>query len=159
MSNIVKISLIIISVSLAGIVGILSIIPNPEIREDETNTSRLATLRDRANSDDAESIDEVHFHAMARNRVILEIQPNKLGEGGRDFRVKRNTKGEGCFVYSPQTRYHGVRRNLIWFVSNDNKAYALNSPSKMLTPSLKWPREDGITNIDTMDVIDYIFSE
>ena len=59
--------------------------------------------RDRANSDDAESIDEVQFHAMARAAVILNVEPNNLGVGGREFRVKRNpTAPGGAFVYDPR---------------------------------------------------------
>jgi hypothetical protein len=67
--------------------------------------------------------------------------PNKLGVGGREFKTKPNPKGEGVFVYDPRTRFYGVERNLIWIVINDEEVYPLNGPSKMLTPSLKWPRE------------------
>ena len=73
--------------------------------------------RDRANSDDAESIDEVQFHAMARAAVILNVEPNNLGVGGREFRVKRNpTAPGGAFVYDPRDRFQGVERNLVWWV-------------------------------------------
>lgn len=77
----------------------------------------------------------------ARGLVIQALKlPNKLGVGGREFRTKPNPKGTGVFVYDPRTRFHGVKRNLIWLVVND-QAYPLNGPSKMLTPALGWPRE------------------
>ena len=59
-------------------------------RPREASRRSLQEQRDTANSDDAESIDEVQFHAMARAAVILNVEPNKLGVGGREFRVKRN---------------------------------------------------------------------
>ena len=69
----------------------------------------LQEQRDRANSDDAESIDEVQFHAMARAAVILNVEPNKLGVGGQEFRVKRNPNAPGgAFVYDPRDRFQGV---------------------------------------------------
>lgn len=77
----------------------------------------------------------------ARGIVIQALtMPNKLGVGGREFRTKPNPKGEGVFVYDPRTEFAGVQRNLIWLIVK-NTAYALNGPSKTLTPSLKWPRE------------------
>ena len=77
----------------------------------------------------------------ARGIVIQALtMPNNLGVGGREFRTKLNPKGEGVFVHDPRTRFSGVKRNLIWLVIDDT-AYPLNGPSKMLTPSLRWPRE------------------
>lgn len=77
----------------------------------------------------------------ARGIVIQALEPNKLGVGGAEFRTKPNIKGDGVFVYDPRTRFHGVARYFIWLVIEDD-AYPLNGPSKMLTPSLKWPREE-----------------
>ena len=76
----------------------------------------------------------------ARGIVIIALERNSLGIGGAEFRTKPNPKGKGVFVYDPRTRFSGVERNLIWVVVRD-QAHPLNGPSKMLTPSLKWPRE------------------
>ncbi len=119
----------------------------------------LTTYRDRANSDDAESVDEAFFHGQARALVIMKVQPNNLHVGGREFRVKRNPVGKGCFVYDPRTIFSGVKRNLVWWVLDENRAYALNSPSKMVTPSLKWPREDGIHEPSTAEIVAYVFDK
>ena len=122
-----------------------------------SSAQELSKYRERANSDDAQTIDEAFFHANARALVISNIEPNKLRVGGREFRVKRNPAGEGCFVYDPRTRFDGVKRNLVWWVPRDGKAYPLNSPSKMVTPGLKWSREEGIDAPSTSAVIDYVF--
>jgi len=120
----------------------------------------LVEQRERANSDDAETIEEAFFHAQARALVITNVKPNNLGVGGAEFRVKRNPVGEGCFVYNPRTKFNGVERFLVWWVRNDTTAYALNSPSKMVTPELNFPQEElgakyaSIAN----PVIDYIFN-
>ena len=119
----------------------------------------LTKYRERANSDDAQSIDEAFFHGEARAYIIMEVHPNKLGVGGREFRVKRNPVGKGCFIYDPRTSFSDVKRNLVWWVVENNKAYALNSPSKMVTPSLKWPREDGIQGPSTAEIVDYVFNK
>lgn len=119
----------------------------------------LTKYRERAKSDDAQSVDEAFFHGEARALVIMEVQLNKLGVGGREFRVKRNPVGKGCFVYDPRTEFSGVKRNLVWWVLEENKAYALNSPSKMVTPSLKWPREDGLDEHSTAEIVAYVFEK
>lgn len=117
----------------------------------------LKKYRERTNSDDAQTKDEVFFHGDARALVIMNIEPNKLRVGGREFRVKRNPVGKGCFVYDPRTRFYGVERNLVWWIPKEDKAYPLNSPSKMVTPGLKWPREEGVDAPSTFEVIDYVF--
>ena len=119
--------------------------------------------RDKANSDDAESLDEVHFHAMARAAVILNLEPNKLGVGGKEFRVKRNPAALGeAFVYDPRDRFQGVERNLVWWVPSGAiealMAYPLNGPSKMVTPSLEFPGRAGLVEFpNTHDVVAYVF--
>lgn len=123
-----------------------------------STADELSKYRDRASSDDAQSIEEAFRHGNARALVISSVEPNKLGVGGREFRVKRNPVGEGCFVYDPRTRFSGVERNLVWLVLDEATAYALNSPSKMVTPGLKWPREDGTTAPSTSEVVDYVFN-
>jgi hypothetical protein len=117
----------------------------------------LTELRKRARSDDAQTVKESSFHAVARGLVIRHIEPNKLGVGGREFRVKRNPVGKGCFVYDPRTRFSGVKRNLVWLVLDEDTAYALNSPGKMVTPALKWPREDGVKGPSTGQIVAYVF--
>ena len=116
----------------------------------------LTQYRERAGSDDAESVQEALFHGAARALVIRHVEPNKLGVGGRQFRVKRNPRGPGCFVYDPRTQFAGVERNLVWLVLDESRAYALNSPAKMVTPSLKWPRDDGVLWPSTSEVVAYV---
>ena len=72
--------------------------------------------------------------------VSGSVESNKLNVTSSDLRAKKNPKGDGVFVYVPQTRFSGVERYVIWLVV-DAKGYALNSPSKMVTPSLPWPRD------------------
>jgi hypothetical protein len=119
--------------------------------------SVLKEHRDRANSDDAASIEEAAFHGIARALVIRHVEPNKLGVGGANFRVKRNPLGKLCFVYDPRTRLSGVERNLVWLALDETRAYALNSPGKMVTPTLKLPREDGIDAPPTDEIVAYVF--
>lgn len=78
--------------------------------------------------------------ANAVKLVNAAIETNKLNVTSNDLKAKKNPKGDGVFVYVPQTRYSGVERYVIWMVV-DSQAYALNSPSKMVTPSLPWPRD------------------
>ena len=108
-------------------------------------------------SDDAQTVEEEFFHAEARAFVIRHVEPNELRVGGLEFRVKRNPVGEGCFVYDPRTRFHAVERLLVWWVPTGGTAYALNSPAKMVTPGLPWPREAGVDAPSTSDVVDYVF--
>ena len=123
----------------------------------------LQEQRDRANSDDAESIDEVQFHAMARAAVILNVEPNQLGVGGREFRVKRNpTAPGGAFIYDPHDKFQGVERNLVWWVPSGDIgaliAYPLNSPSQLVTPGSEFPGRAGLAEFpNTPDVVAYVF--
>lgn len=89
--------------------------------------------------------------------MISHVEPNKLGVGGHEFRVKRNPVGSGCVVYDPRTRFQGVERNLLWWVPKEGTSDPLNGPSKMVTPSLKWSREDGVEAPSTSAVVDYVF--
>lgn len=127
--------------------------------QDTSEGESLAKYLERANSDDAETTEEALFHGVARALVISNVEPNELGVGGREFRVKRNPAGEGCFVYDPRTRFAGTERLLVWWVYDDVTAYALNGPSKMVTPKLKFPQEDlGVRYAPITDqVIDYVF--
>ncbi|MBL4885498.1 MAG: hypothetical protein JKY95_13300 [Planctomycetaceae bacterium] len=117
----------------------------------------LDTHRERSKSDDAQDIEESFFHASARAFIIMNVEPNKLNVGGREFRIKRNPVGEGCFVYDPRTRFHGVERLIVWWVRKEGEGYTLNSPSKMVTPGLKWPRDAPIKAPLTHEVVNYVF--
>ena len=95
----------------------------------------LREMRDRGQSDDAESIDEATFHGMARAAVILNVEPNTLGVDGGEFRVKRHPVAPGgAFVYDPRDVFAGVTQNLVWWVPSGDltalMAYPLNGPSK-----------------------------
>lgn len=73
--------------------------------------------------------------------VAASLGPNKLAVEASALKSRPNPKGEGTFVYVPQTRFHGVERMVIWLVI-DNQAYPLNGATKgSVTPSLPWPRE------------------
>ena len=130
---------------------------------EEVVAPSIQEQRDKANSDDAESTDEVHFHSMARAAVILNVEPNKLGVSGREFRIKRNPAAPGgAFVYDPRDRFQGVERNLVWWVpSGDIEAliaYPLNGPSKLVTPRLEFPGRAGLAEFpSTHDVVAYVF--
>ena len=123
----------------------------------------LREMRDRGRSDDAESIDEATFHGMARAAVILNVEPNALGVGGGEFRVKRNPVAPwGAFVYDPRDVFAGVTRNLVWWVPLGDvtalTAYPLNGPSQLVTPGLEFPTQAGLLDVpDTADVVAYVF--
>ncbi len=75
-----------------------------------------------------------------------------------DLRSKDNPKSEGIFVYVPQDRFYGVKRNFIWLVI-EGQAYPLNGPSKKLTPSLTWPREAPEAVWDKTGLNPYVATE
>jgi hypothetical protein len=73
--------------------------------------------------------------------VAAALGTNKLGIKAADLRTLTNPKGEGTFVYSPQTRFNGVERYILWLVI-DGRAFPLNGATKgTVTPTLPWPRE------------------
>ena len=123
----------------------------------------LQEARDRSQSDDASSIEEAFFHGMALVAVIQHVEPNKLGVDGREFRVKRNPAAlGGAFVYDPRESFHGVKRNLVWWVPQGDvtalHAYPLNSPSMLVTPGLEFPAQAGVLEVpNTSDVVAYVF--
>ena len=118
----------------------------------------LADALERARSDDAATLEEVYFHAEARATVIRHVEPNKLGVGGAEFRVKRNPIGRGAFIHDPRVKYFGVTRLLVWWVPERDAAYPLNSPSKMVTPGLEFPGRAGLLDYpDTSEVVGYVF--
>ena len=119
----------------------------------------LTGARQRAASDDAASGQEVLFHADARATFIRHVEPNRLGVGGAEFRVKRNPGGRGAFVYDPRVEHAGVTRNLVWWVPDEQGvAFPLNAPSQLVTPGLAFPAEAGLLDApDTADVVGYVF--
>ena len=123
----------------------------------------LQEARDLSQSDDASSIEEAFFHGMALVAVIQHVEPNKLGVGGGEFRVKRNPAAlGGAFVYDPRERFHGVERNLVWWVPQRDvtalHAYPLNSPSMLVTPGLEFPAQAGVLEVpSTGAVVAYVF--
>ena len=123
----------------------------------------LREMRERAQSDDAESVEEVFLHGAARATVIMHVEPNALRVGGADFRVKRNPVAPGgAFVYNRQHVFFGVTRNLVWWVPPGDEAslmaYPLNAPSKMVTPGLEFPGRAGVLEVpDTADAVGYVF--
>lgn len=78
---------------------------------------------------------------------------NPWAMSATDLAVMENPKGEGQFVYIPQVQERlGRPANLLWVVVG-GQAYAVNGPSKNLTPGLTWPREapEGVWNTTGLD--------
>jgi len=111
----------------------------------------------KSKTDDAKIQEELTKHIDSIKLVVSKVDKNKLGVNGERFRAKSNPIGKGCFVYDPNTNYSGVTRQLVWWVPSLSTAYPLNSPSKLVTPSLKWAREDGVDAPTTSEVIGYVF--
>lgn len=133
-----------------ALLGVL-LTPSTSLAQDH-----LREVRERANSDDARTLQEAAFHAEARATVIRHLTRNRLNLGGNTFRVKRHPAGVGCFVYEPRTSFAGVVRQIVWWVNDDNTAFAMNSPSKTLTPALEFPPTGAIQ--PTHQVVAYVFS-
>ena len=72
--------------------------------------------------------------------VSRNLGINDLGIEASHLKEIPNPRGEGTFVYVPQTRYSGVERNVVWLVIEE-RAFPLNGATKNVTPSLPWPRE------------------
>ena len=72
--------------------------------------------------------------------VSASLGYNTLKVASSDLQALRNPKGQGVLVYVPKTRFAGVERYVVWMVI-DGKAYALNGPTKKVTPDLHWPRD------------------
>lgn len=95
-----------------------------------------AASRKAAEAPEADESDESAVLIVAQH-----LAGNKLGIAAEDLRSLPNPKGEGTFVYCPDTRFHGVERKVIWLVV-EGQAYPLNGATKgTVTPSLLWPRE------------------
>ena len=93
-----------------------------------------------------------HIGVVSRDLGINPSESNHIGVVSRDLGINQldieashlsempNPKGEGTFVYVPQTRHSDVERYVIWLVIED-RAFVLNGATKNITPSLPWPRE------------------
>lgn len=103
---------------------------------DATQNSANTSSASASTESSQQSTEEV----KAVRLVSGSVESNKLNVTSNDLKAKKNPKGDGVFVYVPQTRFLGIERYVIWMVV-DSKGYALNSPSKMVTPSLPWPRD------------------
>jgi len=90
--------------------------------------------------------------------VAGAIGSNKLNITLSDLQEKPNPKGEGIFVYVPQTQFNGVERFVIWMVI-DGQAYPLNGATKDVTPSLIWPREAPESVWQTTGISPYVATE
>ncbi len=121
------------------------------------STDNNSNIRNKPYTDDTQSTDETQIYASSRTFVTSKIKPNKLDVSGKEFRVKRNPIGKGCFVYDPRTNFKGVERYLVWWAPSDDIAYPLNGPSKMVTPGLNWSRDEGVKAPNSSDVVEYIF--
>lgn len=69
--------------------------------------------------------------------VSASLGDNELQIRAADLRSVPNPKGQGVFVY---VRKPDESRYIFWMVI-DGKAYAMNGPTKSVTPHLLWPRE------------------
>lgn len=82
--------------------------------------------------------------ALAFMAVKAAIEPgNTLGITEHNILTKANPKGAGEFVYASAnlvSRDGGRFRPAFW-VYVGGVAYAGNAPAKLVTPTLKWPRE------------------
>ena len=72
--------------------------------------------------------------------ISKALGANKLGIAPSDLREMASPKGDGVFVYVPQTRFYGVERYVLWMVI-DGRAYPVNGATKGITPTLQWPRQ------------------
>jgi hypothetical protein len=108
--------------------------------------------------------------ARTRTDPAIEVVASALGENKLEvdasaLQSRPNPKGEGTFVYVPQTRFHGVERYVIWLVI-DRQAFALNGATKgSVTPMLPWPREappgvwerTGLSPYSATEAIEIVF--
>ena len=101
-------------------------------------------------------------------RVVADhLDGNQLGIRTEDLRSLPNPRGEGTFVYSPQTRFAGVERRIIWIVLED-RAIPLNGATKgSVTPDLPWPREvpeplwsrTGLSPYSATEALEIVFGD
>ena len=102
--------------------------------------SKSDQLQNNPTSPSPESSQQSAEEVDAVRLISGSVESNKLNVNSSDLKAKKNPNGVGVFVYVPQTRFNGIERYVIWMVI-DSKGYALNSPSKMVTPSLPWSRD------------------
>lgn len=97
-------------------------------------------------------------------RLVASYLSGELDITLDDLEAKANPKGEGVFVYVPETRFHGVERYFIWVVI-DGEAYKLNGATDLLTPDLEFPRnadpalweQTGLEKYSAIEAIEIVF--
>ena len=79
---------------------------------------------------------------QAVNEVERHLTKNVFGVTRSSLKPVKNPKGQGYFVYVPETRFPGIEyeRKFIWFVGN-GATLRLNGATSILTPDLPWPRD------------------
>ncbi len=158
MKKILKWGGIIIGVIL--VIGIIASIFSPDGKKN-FEAGREAGLGQNANQNAETEKDQ-----EAIDLVAGSITSNELNLDSAKLLTKDNPKGEGTFVYYPDTRFSGVERFVIWLVL-DGKGYALNSPSKTAAPDLKWAREadegvwekTGLDKYQAAEAIEIVFTK
>ena len=113
-----------------------------QVEKDKEDSTQKANEVKRSTIEKPKSVvesepDNIH---QALNVVSTALGYNTLNVKASDLRAIDNSKGEGVFIYVPKTRFRDVERYIIWMVI-DGKAYALNGPTKKVTPNLPWPRD------------------
>jgi hypothetical protein len=113
---------------------------------------------------ESQSVSERNQEAIAVVARDLSANTTGISINTSDLETKPNPKGNGTFVYHPDTEFSGVERYLIWLVIED-AAYPLNGASKDITPNLQWPREvddetwneTGLDKFQATDAIELVF--
>lgn len=95
----------------------------------------------------------------ARDLVASSLSGH-LGIRATDLASMDYPRGDGVFVYSPETRYSGTERLIVWVVVG-NVAYPINGVTKGITPDLPWPRDAlestwSNTNLNAYSVSDVL---
>ena len=127
-----------------------------EIAALKKEVSTLKAQVETNKKDSTQKANEVKRRTMEKPKPVVESEPNNIHQalnvvsaalGYNTLNIKAsdlwaidNSKGEGVFIYVPKTRFRDVERYIIWMVI-DGKAYALNGPTKKVTPNLPWPRD------------------
>lgn len=106
------------------------------IEEDKKKDSALLAL-EQAKENAKKYVTDSKILNIIREKISIS---NQLGIDANDLKAIENPKGKGFIVFHPDSKFNGVLRNLIWVVI-DGTGYAVNGPSKNMTPALKWPRE------------------
>ena len=123
---------------------------------DTESKKEISTLKETNKGDSTRKTNEVKISTIEKPKAVVKSTPNNLHQAlnivstalghntlnvkASDLRAIDSSKGEGVFMYVPKTHFWDVERYIIWMVI-DGKAYALNGPTKKVTPNLPWPRD------------------